>query len=43
MVKTIYESPSVKILEVRVEGKILDGSITATRRSYTVEAEEEWE
>ena len=38
-----YEAPSVKLYEVSMAGKILDGSIQASRQSYVSADSETWE
>ncbi len=48
MKKTIYEAPGTRILEVRVEGRILDGSVNATQNASSLNisgwdsTEEDW-
>lgn len=41
--KQFYKTPKTEILEAAIEARLLDGSITASRSNYTMDAEDDWE
>ena len=40
--KLIYDAPEVETIELNVEGRLLDGSIEATRQSYGTAETDTW-
>lgn len=40
--KQVYESPSAEVIPVRMESRILEGSITGERQQYGPAQEEVW-